>query len=184
MDDILGQLASGEMTVMESCEDMDPVSENAIASVLAAALEDACNEEELDELTEQAYAGTITLTPVEERSIVKLDKKAKKQQAYKVALYKAADEMNLKQFKQLKTLWAAERELDLIIERKCHTRALQIMRESAKKHKDSPIAKIKKAADNITRSQARTKKALSGTVRADHKTQAQAKQTARKLGFA
>lgn len=177
---ILEQLATGEVSV-EGVMDTEPVAEGTMAAVLTAALEDTCTEEELDELFEQASNGTITLTPVEERSIVKLDKKAKKQQAYKVALYKAAHEMNLKEFKQLKTLWAAEKELDLIIERKAHNRANQIMRETAKNHKESPIAKIKKAVDNITRSQERTKKALSGTVKMNHGTQNRAAQIARRF---
>lgn len=177
---ILEQLASGAVSI-EGVMDTEPVTEGAMAAVLAAALEDTCAEEELDELSEQASSGTLTLTPVEERSIVKLDKKAKKQQAYKVALYKAAQEMNLKEFKQLKTLWAAEKELDLVIERKAHNRANQIMRETAKKHKESPIGKIKRAVDNITRSQERTKKALSGTVKMNHGTQNKASQIARKF---
>lgn len=179
----LEQLANGEVSVMESYDDTEPVTENTIAAVLAMALEETCNEEELDELVEQANSNLLVLTPVEERSIVKLDKKAKKQQAYKVALYKAADEKNLKEFKQLKTLWAAERELDAIIERKCHARAKQIMNEMMRKSKESSTPKIKKAGDSITRSQARTKKALSGMVKADHKTQAQAKKIGNKFGL-
>lgn len=182
MTNILEQMASGEISVMESLENTDPVTENDMASVLAAAMEETCSEEEKDELIEQVNNGLLTLSPVEERTIVKLDKKAKKQQAYKVALYKAAAEMNIKEFRQLKTLWAAENELELRIEKKCHNRAKQIMRETAKQHKDSPIKQFKKGSDSITRSQARTKKALSGTVKMNNGTQNQARQVAKRYG--
>lgn len=178
---VLSQIAEGTIAVAESCENFEPVSESTMSAVLAAALEESCNEEELDELAEQANNNLVTLSPVEERSIVKLDKKAKKQHAYRVALYKAAAEMNIKEFKQLKTLWQAEKELDRRIERRCHQRALQIMRETARQHKDSPTPKIKRAADSITRSQKKTQQALSGTVKMNARTQSQARQIASKL---
>lgn len=177
---VLDQMVSGDVYVAESYENNEPVTESAMSAVLAAALEETCNEEELAELKEQADQGLVTLTPVEERSIVKLDRKAKKQHAYRVALYKAAAEMNLKEFKQLKTLWKAEKELDRRIEKRCHNRAKQIMKETAKKHASSPTPKIKKAADSITRSQKKTQQALSGTVKLNAKNQNAAKAIAKK----
>lgn len=181
MSSILEQLISGEAVVVENAENMEPVSEEAIANVTAAALLEAYGEAEIDELIESANNGTVEFSPVEERTIVKLDKKAKKQKAYKMAVYQAAREMKLKEYNQIKTLWEAERELDARIEKKCHNRALQIMRESAKKQKESPVTKIKNIGhDLLTRSQKKTQNALKGTVKMNSNVQNKAKQVANK----
>ena len=90
---VLNQIAAG--AVVESVEP-EFVSESDMATLLAFALEEVCNDEEIEELKESADSGAVVFTPVEERSIVKLDKKAKKQQTYKVALYQVAKEKLLR----------------------------------------------------------------------------------------
>ena len=173
---ILNQLASGDSTVLENIE-TEVVSESDMASLLAVALEDTCTDEELEELSEAVKAGTVVLTPVEERSIVKLDKKAKKERAYRLALYQVAKEANDQNYAKLVTLWKAEKVLIAKIEKKYHSKAVSRMKQMAKEAKDSKSDKVRKAAnstDKLTKSQRMTQRALSGGVKIDSKTNSQA----------
>lgn len=180
---ILNQLASGQTTVLESVEP-EIVSESDMACLITAALEDTCTDEELDELVESVKAGTLVLTPVEERSIVKLDKKAKKEQAYRVALYQVAREHDDANYKQLVTLWKAEKVLTAKIEKKYHSKAVSRMKQSAKEAKNSKSDKVKKAGqrtDALTKSQRMTQRALSGNVKMDPKVKSQTNSIINKL---
>lgn len=181
---ILKQLASGQGSVMEELEPV-VVSESDMATLLAAALEDACSEDELDELSEGVRSGEITnLTPVEERSIVKLDKKAKKQKLYKMALYQVAKDANDPYYAKLVTCWQAERMLDDKLEKKYRMKAIARMKEMMKEAKNSKNDKVKKAhsrADGLTRSQRQTQRALSGATKYDQSTVNKTKQIASRL---
>lgn len=180
---ILNQLASGQGEVMESIEPV-VVSESDMAALLTAALEDACSDEELEELSESVNTGGVTLTPVEERSIVKLDKKAKKQKLYRLALYQVAKDANDPFYEKLVTCWEAERMLEDRIEKKYHVKAVARMKEMIKASKDSKHPKIKKAhdkADKLTKSQKQTQRALSGTNKLNQATINKTKAIANKL---
>ena len=173
---ILTQLASGDSSVLESMEP-EVVSESDMASLLAIALEDTCTDEELEELSEAVRVGKIELTPVEERSIVKLDKKAKKERAYRLALYQVAKEANDQNYAKLKTLWKAEKVLIAKLEKKYHSKAVSRMKQMAKETQNSKSDKVRKASgatDKLTKSQRMTQRALSGGVKIDSKTNSQA----------
>lgn len=177
---ILDRIASGNM-VVESVEP-EYVSESDMATLMAIALEEVCNEEELEELKESMEAGTI-LTPVEERSIVKLDNKAKKQQAYKAALYMVAKENKDANYEKLVTLWKAERELEARIEKRWHSKATSRMKQlvkEASKSKSDTVKKISNKGDRLTRSQKMTQKALKGVPK-DAKNNAKANSIVKKL---
>ena len=144
---------------------LESVSEEALAQIIAVALESTCTEEELEDLGDEgegAVTEGVTFAPVLERSIVKLDKAAKKQRAYKMAILQVAKEMELKEYKQ----WCTIRKMDAILmrrmEKRCATKAKAYMREAAKKAKESPKNPFKKAANALTRSQRNTQKAMSG----------------------
>lgn len=181
---ILNQLASGQGSVME---EMEPVfvSESDMAALMTAALEDACSDEELDELSEAVNSGNVTdLTPVEERSIVKLDKKAQKQKLYRLALYQVARDANDPFYQKLVTCWEAERMLDDKLEKKYRMKAIAKMKEMQKAAKASKNGKIKKAgakADGLTKSQKQTQRALSGGTKYDQNKVNKAKAIANKL---
>ena len=180
---VLNQIAAG--TVVESVEP-EFVSESDMATLLAFALEEVCNEEEIEELKESADSGAVMFTPVEERTIVKLDKKAKKQQTYKVALYQVAKENNDPNYDKLVTLWKAERELELRLEKRWHSKATSRMKQMASEASKSKSNTVKKAAtkgDGLTRSQKMTQKALSGSVQKDTKNNAKANSIVKKLGM-
>ena len=161
---------------------LESVSEDAIAAIITVALESTCSEEELEELEEECVKGdepvteNVMFAPVLERSIVKLDKTAKKQRAYKMAVLQVAKDMDLKEYKQWCTIKKMERVLMNRMEKRCHTKAKAYMREAAKKAKESSKNPIKKVANSLSRSMQRTKQALTGNnnIPADLKSQTQA----------
>lgn len=181
---ILNQLASGQGTVLEELEPV-VVSESDMAALLTAALEDTCSDDELEELKESVAAGQVKdLTPVEERSIVKLDKKARKQQAYRLAIYQVAKEANDPFYEKLLTCWEAERMLDDKLEKKYRMKAIARMKEMLKKTKGSKNAAVKKAhsgAEKLTQSQKQTQRALRGGAKYDQNKVNKVKQLATKL---
>ena len=180
---VLNQIAAG--AVVESVEP-EFVSESDMATLLAFALEEVCNDEEIEELKESADSGAVVFTPVEERSIVKLDKKAKKQQTYKVALYQVAKENNDPNYDKLVTLWKAERELEARLEKRWHSKAVSRMKQmanEASKSKSNAVKKIASKGDGLTRSQKMTQKALKGVPK-DVKNNAKANNIVKKLGMA
>lgn len=147
---------------------LESVSEDAIAAIITVALESTCSEEELDELEEECSTSdepvteNLAFAPVLERSIVKLDKNAQKQKAYKMAVLQVAKEMDLKEYKQWCTIKKMERVLMNRMEKRCHTKAKAYMREAAKRSKESTKNPIKRVASALSRSMQRTQKALKG----------------------
>lgn len=147
---------------------LEAVSEDAIAAIITIALENTCSEDELDGLEEECSTSdepvteNLAFAPVLERSIVKLDKNAKKQQAYKMAVLQVAKEMDLKEYKQWCTVKKMERVLMNRMEKRCHTKAKAYMREAAKRSKESTKNPIKKVSNALSRSMQRTQKALKG----------------------
>lgn len=148
---------------------LESVNDEVLSQLIAVALESTCTEEELDELEEScekdgpaALTESVEFAPVLERSIVKLDKKAKKQQQYKMAILHVAKDLGMKEYKQ----WCTLRKMDVILmrimEKRCAMKAKAYMREAAKKAEKSNKPAMKKAASSLTRSQRNTQKAMSG----------------------
>lgn len=174
-------------SVVEDGAILESVSEEAIAAIITVALESTCSEEELDELEEKCGKGEAVtenamFAPVLERSIVKLDKVAKKQKAYKMAVLQVAKEMDLKEYKQWCTIKKMERVLMNRMEKRCHTKAKAYMREAAKKAKESNKNPIKRVANSLSRSMQRTKQALTGDNSIPAKLKSQTQAITNKLG--
>lgn len=161
------QSIAGRAGVVDDASVLESVSDEVCAQILSVALESTCSDDELDEL-EESYitSGAVTegveVTPVLERSIVKLDKNAKKQQAYKMAILHVAKDMGLKEYKQWCTLKKMDIILMRIMEKRCAMKAKAYMREAAKKADKSKKPQFKKASSLLTRSQRNTQKAMSG----------------------
>lgn len=152
---------------VEDAAVLEQVSDETISQIITVALESSCSEEEIDDLeesysTEGIVTESVEVAPVLERSIVKLDKKAKKQQAYKMAILHVAKDMGLKEYKQ----WCTLRKMDIILlrimEKRCAAKAKAYMREAAKKADKGKKPQFKKAANSLTRSQRNTVKAMDG----------------------
>lgn len=156
-------------TVVDNVATLEAVDPEALAQILTVALESVCTEEELEELEESYQQGGISAVTesanfeaVLERSIVKLDEKAKKQQQYKMAILHVAKDMGMKEYKQWCTLKKMDIILMRIMEKRCAMKAKAYMKQAAKEAKKSGKKQYKKAADSLTRSQINTQKAMSG----------------------
>lgn len=180
---ILNTLANGG-TIVEESTGPEFVSEQDMSNLMAVVLEETCTDDELEELKEAFTNGTIQFTPVEERSIVRLDKKAKKEKAYRLALYQVAKENGDKNYEKLVTLWKAEKILEQKIERRWHTKAQARMKEMLKQSSQSKSPTVKKSGDILTKSQKKTQKALNGTMKLDSKTNAKTNAILNKLKMA
>jgi len=155
-----GSVELGENT-FESMTDTD------MANILAVAMEEAIVESVTEEMLAPENNGALmegTLPEdksVLEVSIVRLDKKAKKQKAYKLAILQCAKDAENKDYKKLETLWRMEKFLFRKLEKKYAARARSRMNQTANKASGNhPV--VKKAKGGLTRSQKETQKALAG----------------------
>lgn len=187
LQNLLGRSPESLQVVDDDSVLLESMSDEAIASIITIAMESSCSEEELDEVEEKCCNNDEPITenlmfaPVLERSIIKLDKKAKKQQAYKMAVLQVAKEMDLPDYKKWCTLKKCERVLMARMEQKTHTKAMAYMRESAKKAKQSTQNPIKKAANALSRSMQRTQNALKGNNKLDPKLKSQTQQITNRI---
>lgn len=158
---------NGTVTIAESTQ-YEYISETDMAATLAIALEDALCEEALEALSSADNNAVLEgVLPedvaVIEASIVRLDKAAKKQRAYKLNILQCAKEDDSKDYKKLETLWKMEKFLFRKLEKKYSQRARSRLTQAAKKAPaKGVVAKVKKHLDGLTRSQKETKKALAG----------------------
>lgn len=170
---LYNELAS--MEIMESMEqnaDYVAISTEDCSTLLAVYLQESVGsdtiEDALAELNDSVLESSYNYgyDEVMERTIVKLDKKAKKNQAYKTAIYTVARNENDPDYKKLVTLWQMEKYLTRKLEKKYATKAKSYLREMKRqakekskivKFKDHPIVKTMTSA--LTRSEKETQKA-------------------------
>ena len=129
--------------------DEDPIylSESTLVSIITAMLEDTFTEEDLAEaLTESYDYEDIAL----EKSIVKLDKKAKKTRAYRVALMQVAKQEDPKNYEKMKSLRTMINYIWAKWERKYDAKAKAYMRASQKKLKSSSSHTAKKVVSKTS----------------------------------
>lgn len=154
---------------MEDGTVLESASLEALSQIITVALESTCTEEELEELEESYQQEGISVitesteyAAVLEKSIVKLDKKAKKQQQYKMAILHVAKDMGMKEYKQWCTLKKMDIILMRIMEKRCAMKAKAYMKQAAKEAKKSAKKQFKKAGDSLTKSERNTQKAMNG----------------------
>lgn len=176
-----GNVQTGEV-VYEHMTDTD------MSCLLSMAIQEACEEDAEDKFTStEESTGTLMEgvtpedAPILEVSIVRLDKKAKKQKAYKLAILQCAKDDDNKDYKKLETIWRMEKYLMRRLEKKYAARARSRMKQTASKTKTSNHPTVKKAGNILTRSQKETKKALAGDVKPPTKVKQQFNSIATKL---
>lgn len=158
----LQNLINTSTTIVEDTIALEAMSDTVISDIISVSLESVCTDEELDELTNDNSSVTesMVFSPVLEKSIVKLDKSAKKQRAYKLAILHVAKEMGLKDYKQ----WCTIRKMDILLmrkmEKRCATKAKAYMREAQKRAAESTKNPLKKVANYLTRSKRNTQLAM------------------------
>ena len=159
-----------DMQILENATDTAnciAISNDDLSTLMAVYISESVGLEGTDEIldepgdvTESTYSG---YDDVMERTIVKLDKRAKKNQAYKVALYAVAREADDPDYKRLVTLWQMEKYITRKLEKKYGVKAKAYMREmkrkGAEKNKESKNPVIKKMTNVFTHSERETQKA-------------------------
>lgn len=126
------------------------ISESDMVDLMTVAMMEGCSTTEVDEMIEEAGCKKSTsessddLEVLEERSIVKLDKNAKKNHAYSMATLQIAKEENLKEYHKLRKLWKLESVLMKKIEKRVKSKAERRAKELFKtmiKSKKPAVAK-------------------------------------------
>ena len=119
------------------------------ALIIECAILDAFSNEEIESVTENTYdlGKAVNEDILVERSIVRLDKEAKKSRAYKMAIFQVAKEKKDRDFKKLMTLWKLERFIEDKLEKRYAAQAKQLAKESMKKAKSTKSKVVGKAVD-------------------------------------
>ena len=117
------------------------------ALLVECAILDTFSNEEIESLTENTYdlGKAINEDILVERSIVRLDKAAKMNKAYKMAIFQIAKEKGDRDFKKLLTLWKLERFIEKKLEKRYAAQANQLAKQAMKKSKNTKSKAVGKA---------------------------------------
>ena len=135
-------------------EDIFGMTQQDEQLITEAVLCDTLSNEELQELTETADVcdELKSLGVVTEKTIVRLDKKAKLSRAFKTAVFTIAREKKDPKFKKLLTVWKMERTLEAYLMKKYQAegmkRAKLAVARMGKGNKDTKRAVVAKAVKN------------------------------------
>lgn len=128
-------------------------NENEASSmVIECALMDTFSNEEINDLLENnmydldkaCNEGVLC-----ERTIVRLDKRAKKTKAEKMAEFQIAKEKNDRDFKKLLTIWKLERFLEEKIHKRYGAQAKTLAKKKLKEAKNTKSKAVKKASEKV-----------------------------------
>ena len=177
----LSSLVQGEGIQIAENVEFESMTESQMADILSVAMEEAVVEglsEVINDEKESGNAvgeGTIMegVLPedaaVMEVSVVRLDKKARKQRAYKLAILQCGKDDDNKDYKKLETIWRMEKFLFRKLEKRYMSRARSRMKQTANKAsgKNGIVTRAKQILKHggETRSQKETAKALAGQVK-------------------
>ena len=119
------------------------------ALLVECAILDTFSNEEIEALTENTYdlGKAINEDILVERSIVRLDKEAKKNKAYKMAIFQVAKEKKDRDFRKLLTLWKLERFIETKLEKRYGAQAKQLAKQAMKKSKNTKSKAVGKAVN-------------------------------------
>ena len=169
MSNLSNLMQNGGVNVAEAVE-YESITESQMSQIMQIALEDVAVEEMQENMSVEESSLLEGVLPedavVMEKTIVRMDKAAKKQRSYKLAILQCAKDDNNKDYKKLETLWKLEKYLMRRLEKKYAARARSRMNQTSKKASNTGLgAKIKKkltSGPKLTRSQKETQKALAG----------------------
>lgn len=134
---------ANRLTNGSTYEDVDPgyISDAAMEQLCMAIATESLNPEEMEQYITEAE--TIAVTEAQ-KNIVRLNKQAKLNQAYKTAVLQCAAEDKRKEYKKLRTLWKLEAKLFRKLESQYKNKALARARVAMKEQKKrkSPMANI------------------------------------------
>jgi hypothetical protein len=131
----------------------DAISTEAMSCIFEAAIRENCTPEEIADFVADSNATSDAVLEgvLLEKNIVRLDKKAKLQNAYKTAIFTVAKEHNDRDYKKLVTVWKMERALEAKLEKKYKNEGMKRAKEMLKKSKLSKVPIIGKLADKASK---------------------------------
>ena len=139
-------LFNSENGVMESSN--EEMSSYARSAILECAILESCTASEIDDFVANPddTANAVTEGVLLEKTIVRLDKKARLQNYYKAAIFTIAKEKNDRDFKKLMTVWKTERVLEAKLEKKYKNEAMRRAKQAMKDAKKSKVPLLNKVA--------------------------------------
>lgn len=137
-------------------DEFEVVSEADLADIVAVAIMESCSPEQISALLESPeLSSDIKAGIVTERTIVKLDKQAKKNKYKALAIFQVAKEKGDKDYKKLVKLW----KLENILEKKL-----------IKKYTSQGEKRAREAMKTAGKAKSKQVKAVAGKFAADFKT--------------
>lgn len=129
----------------------DRITMESMAYINEAMLRDGLTEDELHAFLESRDETDIAREEniLMEKTIVRLDKKAKLSHAQKIAVFTIAREKNDPKFKKLITVWRMERQLEAYLFKKYGNQALARAKKTVNNASRSKSAMVKKAANRV-----------------------------------
>lgn len=120
--------------------------------IIEAAMLESLTHDEIEDFVADPSATSVAVTEgvLLEKSIVRLDKKAKLQNYYKAAIFTIAREKNDRDFKKLMTIWKTERALEAKLEKKYSTEAMRRANQAMKDAKKIKLPVFNKVAKDAT----------------------------------
>lgn len=187
----LSNLLNGDTASLADPVVYESMTETQMSHLMQIALEDAALEElteslATDEGNEAMFEGALPEdVAVLEKTIVRMDKAAKKQRAYKLAIFQCAKDDGNKDYGKLETLWRMEKYLTRRLEKKYAARAKSRMKQTASKSKAKgglmTKAKAKLNGPHLTRSQKETQRAFAGQTKPPTQVKSQFNSISQKL---
>ena len=170
MSNLSNLVQNGTVNIAEPALEYESMTESQMAQIMQVAMEDVAVEEMMESVSADEDSLLEGVLPedavVMEKTIVRMDKAAKKQRAYKLAILQCAKDDDNKDYKKLETIWKMEKYLMRRLEKKYASKARSRMHQTAKKSNNNSFGtKVKKyltSGPKLTRSQKETKKALAG----------------------
>lgn len=131
--------------------DNEVISTESMNYIMEAAMREGLTDDELSAFLESQseVSSAINDNILMEKTIIRLDKKAKLSKAHKMAIFTIAKEKNDPKYKKLVTVWKMERFLEAYLTKKYGNQALRRAKESMKKSANSSSAMVQKAANNV-----------------------------------
>ncbi len=137
--------------IQESSYGEEEISTEAMSMIVEAAMLDTLTDEEITTFCESHIETNQALDEeiVTEKTIVRLDKKAKLSQAQKMSVFTIAKEKNDPKFKKLVTVWRMERVLEDELFKRYGNEGLRRAKKAMASASQSKSKTLKKASKSV-----------------------------------
>lgn len=127
----------------------EEMSLESLQYIIEAMLYDTLSSDELESFLENSFEvnSAIAEEVVMEKTVVRLDKKAKLSKARKMAVFTIAREKNDPKFKKLLTLWRMERSIEQYLDKKYGNEAMRRAKKAQSTAANSKAATVQHAAN-------------------------------------